>query len=176
MKNQGKIFENNWKESSIQQGVLTIRLNDSSTSFIMEKNARFTPENPCDYIQFYKKTLFCMELKSTKYKSMSIQLIPEDKNKMIKLHQINSLVNFSQYNNVIAGFVLNFRDMDESSKDEDTYFLKISDFSDFLNQTGKKSINKLDVVQYNGIKVNQKLKRVNYIYQVSELFDKLTET
>ena len=51
--------------------------------------------------------------------------------------------------------------------------MSIQDFSNCITSTGKKSINKLDVVQYGGIRMNQTLKRTNYIYHVKDLFDKV---
>lgn len=171
--NQGKKFERNWKESSDFYKICTIRLNDSDMSFhqFKELRSRFTAHNVADFIQYYKGKLFAMELKSTEYSSISIQREPEEESKMIKLTQINSLVNLSQYDGVIAGLVLNFRQKD--SVEEDTYFLNIKDFSNFLVSTDKKSINKLDIVQNNGLIVKQKLKRTNYLYNVQDLLERL---
>ena len=43
--------------------------------------------------------------------------------------------------------------------------------ADFLCDTDKKSINKLDIVQYGGIKISQKLKRTQYTYDVKKMLE-----
>ena len=114
--------------------------------------------------------IFFLELKSTEYNAISIQRLPTDpKDKMIKAHQINSLVQLSQAYGAISGFVFNFRKKEDL--DEDTYFMFIDDFSNFLVKTDKKSINKLDVVQYGGIKLDQKLKRTQYDYNIKKMIE-----
>ena len=104
-RNPGKIFETNWKMRSEKQGVFCLRLHDSDLSFnpFKDYRSKYTVENPCDFIHFHKGHLFALELKSTKYKSFSIQREESEDSKMIKLHQINSLVNFSLYDGVEAG-------------------------------------------------------------------------
>lgn len=175
-KNPGKIFEANWKMRSEKQGILTIRLKDSDLSFNpnRELRSKFTAENPCDFVQFYKGHLFTLELKSTKYKSLSIQLDPDDKSsKMIKLHQINSLVNFSLYENVEAGLVLNFRHENDNGvvEEEETYYLPIDKFSDFLTKSGKSSINQVDVVLYGGYQIDTTKIKVNFNYNVKDMME-----
>ena len=54
---------------------------------------------------------------------------------------------------------------------EYTYGLMIEDFMRFLSESDKKSINKLDVVQYGGFIIEQKLLRKNYCYNVKKLLD-----
>ena len=46
---------------------------------------------------------------------------------------------------VYAGFIFNFRD-EEDINNDDTYYMSIQDFNNFLVERDKKSINKLDVV------------------------------
>lgn len=105
---------------------------------------------------------------------MSIQEYPEEKGKMIKLHQIDSLVQSSLHDNVYAGLVLNFRN-DEDVNDNDAYYLSIEDFSRFKVETGKKSINKLDVVQYGGIRLSQRIKRTRYTYDITKMIQDVIE-
>lgn len=164
--NDGKIFEKDWKDSSIKQEVFILRLNDSSLSWQHEKQSRFTVENPCDFIQFINGTLFTLELKSTKYSSISIQTDISE-SKMIKIHQINSLSNFSLYDNICSGFILNFRD-DSLENNNVTYFLSIKNFNDFFVETQKKSINKLDIITHGGIIIEQNKKRTHYNYNVKK--------
>lgn len=169
-KNPGKKFEEDIKVSAENQGIFILRLNDSSLSWQHEKTSRFTAENPYDFVMFQPPNLFCLELKSSGYPSISIQRDPEEKNKMIKLHQINSLTQSSLHEGVYAGFIFNFRD-DENINNNDTYFMFINDFNTFLVETDKKSINKLNVVQYGGIRLDQKLKRTRYTYDVEKMIE-----
>lgn len=173
-KNPGKKFEEDIKNSAENQGLFILRLNDSSLSWQHEKTSRFTAENPYDFIMFEMPNLFNLELKSTGYSSISIQRNPEEKNKMIKLHQINSLTQSSLHEGVFAGFIFNFRD-DEDINNNYTYFMFISDFNTFLVERDKKSINKLDVVQYGGIRLDQKLKRTRYSYDIKKMIKNIRE-
>ena len=167
-KNPGKKFEEDIKSSANTQNIFILRLNDSSLSWQPEKTSRFTAENPYDFIMFCEPNLFCLELKSTCYSSISIQRLPEEKNKMIKLHQINSLTQSSLHEGVYAGFIFNFRD-DEDIDNNDTYYMPIGRFNDFLVERDKHSINKLDIVQYGGIKLSQKIKRTRYTYDINKM-------
>lgn len=171
---KGKVFERQFKLSSEQEGLLIVRLNDSDLSFnpLTKSFTRFTAKNPCDYILYLYPNIFFIELKSTEYNSISIQ---EDikEEKMIKLHQVNSLTNLSLHEGVFSGFIFNFRE--KENLEEDTYYLSIQNFLKFRELTQKKSINKLDIVQYGGIKINQTLKRTHYIYHVKDLFEKIQE-
>lgn len=104
---------------------------------------------------------------------MSIQKDPDEK-AMIKLHQISSLANLGEYEDVCPGFILNFRKKD--SLEEQTYWVPIADFSEFFESSGKKSINKFDVLNMkHSILVEQKIKRTKYTYFVRELLDKLID-
>ena len=170
--NMGKRFERNFKESALQDGLFILRLNDTDTSFNRRDGVRFTPTNPADFIAFLNGELYLLELKSTEYKSLSIQRDPEDKNsKMIKAHQIADLVKYSLFDGVNCGFVLNFRSKD--SMEEETFYLSIENFSRFMSENPKESINRSDVVLYDGVKLDQKLKRTQYHYQVKELLERL---
>ena len=170
--NMGKRFERNFKESALQEGLFILRLNDTDTSFNRRDGMRFTPTNPADFIAFLNGELYLLELKSTEYKSLSIQRDPEDKNsKMIKAHQIADLVKYSLFDGVNCGFVLNFRSKD--SMEEETFYLSIENFSRFMSENPKESINRSDVVLYDGVKLDQKLKRTQYHYQVKELLERL---
>ena len=134
-----------------------------------ELRSRFTIQQPCDYIMHYNGNIFFLEMKSTHSKSMSFQREEKDGG-MIKLHQINSLVNLAQYEGAQAGFVLNFRDEREGHLyTEDTYYISIEDFSSFYASTDKKSISKLDIVQNGGIIVDAKQRRKLYDYNVRKM-------
>lgn len=171
MTNKGKKFEQQWRISSEKDNILCIRLNDSDVSFAKNPGTRFSPRNKCDFVHYYKGYMICLELKSSEYSGIGFSLTEEESQKMIKCHQINDLIKLSQFEGVISGFIFNFRQ--KESLEEDTYFMDIKNFSNFVSQNDKHSINKLDIVQYGGIRMDQTLKRTNYIYHVKDLFDKV---
>lgn len=140
-----------------------------------ELRSRFTVQQPCDYIMYYKGNIFFLEMKSTHSKSMSFQREEKDSG-MVKLHQINSLVNLAQYDGSQAGFVFNFRDEREGHPyTEDTYYMSIENFSSFFTSTDKKSISKLDIVQNGGIIIEAKQRRKLYDYNVKKMLCDIIE-
>lgn len=160
--NEGKRFEQNFAKS-IPPDVYYMRIKDTSSSFSHSNKSRFTQENPFDFLLFYGGKLFTFELKSTKDKSFSIQ-IGNEQGKKIKKHQIEKLKNSSEYNNVVSGFILDFRY-------GNTYFLHIDKFLYFLNNNNKKSINEKDVIKLNGIIIKKEKIRVNYKYDIFDLLN-----
>lgn len=170
--NEGKKFELAFK-NSIPDYCLTIRLNDSAQAFQKSNLARFTPKNKCDFIVFnsLSQILYCLELKSTKYKSMSFENIYSDEkqDKMIHKHQILALHEFSEFKNVVAGFVFNFRD--EKNDMERTYFQRITDFLKMCKSINKKSFNELDLIMSNAIKLEGVKKKTNYTWNVEKLLE-----
>ena len=71
---------------------------------------------------------------------------------------------------VYPGFMLNFRNSQEIERGV-TYWLSIRDFNDFFVNTDKVSINRLDVINHNGIIVDQKLKRTHFAYDINKMLD-----
>lgn len=163
-KNSGKVFEEAIKKSieKVPQ-CYYYRLRDPASSFNQTDNLRFSIQNDYDCLMYKYPHFFPLELKSTKGTSFSIQFEKKEKSKMIKLNQINGLTKASEVNGVFAGFLFNF------SEKATTYWMDIRDFNKFKNSTTKKSINESDIIEYNGIKVSQQLKKVNYSYDMDEL-------
>lgn len=159
--NPGKKFEQNFSKS-IPDYVYFLRIKDSASSFSPNSKSRFTPNNPYDFLLFYNCFLFPMELKSTNKKSFSIQRTKEDTSKEIKYQQIESLTNANSFENIFAGFILDFRN-------ENTYWMDINSFNNFLLENDKKSINIEDVKKYNGIIIDKNKIRVNYKYNIEKL-------
>ena len=117
--------------------------------------------------------VFFFELKSTHYKSISFQRDLEE-TAMIKLDQINSLIKLSQAKGSNAGFVLNFRnDKEGEPYSEDTFYISISNFCKFYNETDKKSISKLDIVQNGGIRLQGVQKRKYYVYDIEKMLKEI---
>ena len=146
MANSGKQFEKDFA-SSIPSYCYVHRLRDSAQSYNSSKDTKFAWDNECDFFIWDSNMhiFYAIECKSTKYKSMSVQLDKEDKSsKMIKLHQIESLTKISKYDGAVAGFCLNFRD--EKNDTERLYFLDIIDFNKMMNDIGKASFNEIYVI------------------------------
>ena len=157
--NYGKIFEKEFKESAQKQGIWIMRINDTYVPAKAISEDSFIPQQPCDYVVHYDGTLWLLELKSTEKKYMTIE---RDGNRgMIKKHQYEQMFQkIGEHER--AMLVLQF-------EREYTYGLMIQDFMRFLQENDKKSINKLDVVQYGGFIIEQKLLRKNYCYNVKKL-------
>ena len=102
---------------------------------------------------------------------MSIQTHKDDKNKMIKLHQIEALTNASQFEGIKAGFFFCF--YNENTNQEATYYMPIQNFNKFLNNEDKKSINIIDIAKYGCVKISQIKLRTHYHYDIKELFNNI---
>ena len=171
-KNPGKRFEDDIKKSCQRDGIFVDRVRDNASSYIDvdDIDSMYSKEHPYDFHIYKYPNLMCVELKHTKYTSLSRQRDKTDKNKMIKLHQIEALTNASKFEGVIAGFIFNF--YNEDANTEATYFMDINKFNNFLNQENKKSINIIDIAKYGCIKIEQIKLRTHYHYRVGDIFDK----
>lgn len=178
MKNSGKKFEEAFAKS-IPDYCFCYRLHDPPQSFHQSENLRFSWKNPCDFFLFDNKNRFllALELKSTKSKSISFEDIKIDgkqPSRMIHKHQIKDLGDYDDNNEfVIGGFLFNFRTEEIGS--ERTYFQSISDFINMTNKLGKKSFNEMDLLQSNYIKINGQKKRVNYVWDIDDLLNQLSQ-
>lgn len=162
----GKQFEKDFS-SSIPDYCYVHRLRDSAQSYNNSKATKFAWDNECDFFIWDSnmRIFYAIECKSTKYKSMSVQLDKNDKSsKMIKLHQIESLTKISKYDGAIAGFCLNFRD--EKNDTERLYFLNITDFNKMMNDINKVSFNEIDIILNNGIKISGNKKRIHFNWDI----------
>lgn len=165
MRKDGKIFEQQWKKS-VNNKMYYYRLKDSPSSFGQDSTkVRFTLDNDFDCFIFYNRFLFPMELKSTELTSISIQREKADKGKMIKLNQIKGLSESNEYDGIFAGFVLDFRNTNN------TYWFSIESFNLFLLESDKKSINEKDIIKYKGILIDKTKKKVNYMYNIQKLLE-----
>lgn len=174
--NSGKIFEDDFRSSIDKDRCLLIRLNDQPQSYA--KTARFSLKPPCDFILYDSQTrLFIpIELKTTKYRSMSYENINEENpnNAMIHKHQLKRLLEFSKYDGVKAGLLLNFRT--DETKIQRTYYISILNFLDMCQKINKKSVNEIDLLSIGkAIKVNGTKKRSRYIWNINELLDSLNK-
>lgn len=172
-KNVGKKFEFTIK-NDCPDYVKVSRIPDPPQSFTQRSDTTFSRKNPYDYEIFdtLHRIAYCLELKTTSQKYLSYHTSKKDeedkKNANIQWHQIEGLTKASEYNNVIAGFLCNFR-LDNG--EQLLYFLHIKDFNRFRNDIKKKSINIMDIVLYGGIKINGTKKRVNYSWDLDDFFE-----
>ena len=173
-KNQGKVFEEQFKKSVDKTGILFERFPDSNKFGQGGGNTRFTLNSPCDCFMFDSYYLYYLELKHTKNTSISFNQPPYEKVKnktlMVKPHQVKSLMERSKYPNVICGLVLDFEDRETKSKviEGGTYFIEINTFVGWCASVDKKSINQEDC-ELIGIKVDRTKKKVNYTYDIDKL-------
>lgn len=172
-KNVGKKFESVIKDNCPDYVKIT-RIPDPPQSFTQRSDTAFSRKNPYDYEIFdtVHRIEYCLELKSTSQKYLSYHTCEQDekekKNVNIQWHQIEGLTKASEYENVIAGFLLNFR-LDNG--EQLLYFLNIKDFNSFMKSSNKKSLNIMDVVLCGGIKINGKKLKVNYRWDLDEFLE-----
>lgn len=171
-KNVGKKFESIIKDDCPDYVKVT-RIPDPPQSFTQRSDTSFSRKNPYDYEIFdsLHRIEYCLELKSTSQKYLSYHTCEQDekekKNANIQWHQIEGLTKASEFENVIAGFLCNFR-LDNG--EQLLYFLHIKNFNRFRHDTNKRSINIMDIVLYGGIKIEGTKKRVNYHWDLSGFF------
>lgn len=172
--NLGKKFEQDIRAFAKKQGLWFMRIHDSDLSWA-GGNTKFTNPNPCDCLIFDSdtRTLFMIEQKSTIHKNITIQTSPEQNGGMIKFQQINALSNNALFEGIEGVLLLNYREVNDTGEiiDEHTYFLDIKDFSNFLVETEKKSINRNDVEKYGGVLVPQRKSRKYFTYEVKMAID-----
>lgn len=176
MSNSGKIFEDDFRSSVDKDRCLLIRLNDQPQSFA--KTAKFSLKPPCDFILYdsHTKLFVPLELKTTKYKSMSYENIYEENpdNAMIHKHQQEKLLEFSKYSGVKSGLMLNFRT--EETGIQRTYYISIENFLDMCKKINKKSVNEIDLLTIGkAVKINGLKKRTRYSWDINELLDALNK-
>lgn len=167
IKNEGKRFEDSIS-NSIPDYVLVKRLNDNAAGWSGGTNTRFSSNNECDFILFddVQRILIPLELKSTKEKYLTFWREDfENKSKkqtfMIRKCQILGLYKWSKYKNVIGGFIINFKSIENK-----TYFVSIEEFKKYTSTIVKKSINIQDVLNMNPIEIKSTLLRTNYRYDI----------
>lgn len=170
--NVGKQFELDFK-NSIPDNCLLIRIPDPPQSFTKRDDTKFSKKNPCDFYCYdtFRRIFYAFELKSTKNKYISYEDITVDEpvNKMIHKHQIIGLIKYSQYDNVISGFIFNFRD--EQNHTERIYFQNIKDFNTMCKKINKSSFNEMDLLLNKAVKIQGQKKRVHYKWDMQEFFN-----
>lgn len=166
IKNQGKVFEECIRKS-VPKDVYYYRLRDQGSAFGSNDKLRFTLQNPYDLLLFSYPNMFCLELKSFQQSSVSYWSKEfEDKSKkqnfLVKKNQIEGLTEAREYDGIIAGLLINWRNTNR------TYFWDIADFNKFSEQNDKKSFNEKDMLNSNALLIEQELMRTNYKYDIGK--------
>lgn len=172
-KNTGKNFESIIKSNAPTYLKVT-RIPDPPQSFTQREDTKFSKKNPYDFEAFdsLHRIQYCLELKTVSQKYMSYHTCENDekekKNANIQWHQIDGLTKASEYDNVIAGFLLNFR-LDNG--EQLLYFLNVKDFNKFRKSVNKRSLNIMDVSLNGGIKISGEKLRKNYRWNLDEFLE-----
>lgn len=167
--NPGKIFERSFA-ASMPDGIYFQRMIDPAASFGGADVTRFSPHQPYDFFAYEYPCFYAMELKSTMssltYWRKDFEQDGKKRTFEIKKCQIEGLTKAASYPGVVAGFYINFRNVDE------TYFLSIQNFHALTDTLEKKSINKNDVSLFGKI-IDQKKMRTNFRYDLRKFFDEM---
>lgn len=154
MANAGKQFEQDWK-NSIPINTFYYRFRDGTASWGGEsENVRFQQSNICDCLMYLKPQLWLVDLKSHKGKSVPFNCFKEN--------QVRELSKAMMYEGITAGFIVNFRDVEE------TYFVKANDVEYYIVHSERKSI-PLNWCKENGIEIEQRKLKVHYRYDIQGL-------
>lgn len=148
----GKVFEQEVK-ASFPPDFYIERYKDDTAGF-------YGVSNPADFRIYKYPYTFLLELKTHKGKS-----IPLSK---IRLNQLEGMNTATDYKGIYAGFLLNFRDLEE------TYYISVADIMDFIHSAERKSI-PVEWCREYGVRIEQKLKRTRYIYDLDNWLDRYYE-
>lgn len=143
-KDAGKIFEEEIK-ASIPPDFYVERYKDDTAGF-------YGVSNPADYRLYKYPYTFLLELKTHKGKSLPLAKIREN--------QIKGMAKAYRYSGIYAGFIINFRDLEE------TYYIPVMDIIIFINSKERKSI-PVEWCRNHGIRIEQTKKRTRYTYDMS---------
>lgn len=148
-KDKGKQFEIDIKKSFPPDFYIE-RYKDDTAGF-------YGVSNPADFRLYKYPHLFLFELKSHKGKSIPFTCIREN--------QIKGLVIAGNHLGIYAGFIFNFRDLEE------TYYVNADAVLNFMIRSERKSI-PVDWCRENGNKIEQTLKRTRYSYDMKSFLDR----
>jgi penicillin-binding protein-related factor A (putative recombinase) len=171
-KNLGKQFEEDIQKSCSNQGVFFHRIRDVYIPIELRSRIKTLP-NKYDSMIFSDGLLLPIEMKSTAAKSFSLD------ESIIKQHQIDALLEATQYEFVYAGLLFNFRTADNA-----TYFVPIQSFVEYQKVVAgewqreyKSKVNKssiqISICEEVGLKLKAEKKRVHWRYDVIDLIHQI---
>lgn len=161
MKNQGKIFEQDFRASLNLDNpdLFFYRFKDGTASWggNQQNNfVRFQNYNIADEMIFYKGTLFILELKNHKGKSLPFSCIREK--------QFEEMYKASFKKNVFPMLIIFFSDVQEC------YAIKIIDVIRFKGENISKSIS-LSFIRQNGFKIDSRKLQTHYRFFVEDFLE-----
>ena len=173
MANVGKEFEAAIQRAVPKDYALVYRLPDSAQSFGGGSNLRFSRKNPFDYILWdsISKTLFALELKTVKGKSISFERSKQESGQ-IHYHQIAGLNEWNKYDGIVCGFIIEFREI------ETTIFLNIVEFNRLSTEISKKSftLDDLEKGGYRFFTIEQEKARTKYKYDMTGFLETMRKS
>ena len=137
--NVGKIFEKDFS-SSCPSDMFIYRVPD----------IRYGVKSICDFLLYSYPRLFLLELKSTQEKTFPI--------KNIAPHQLENMSKFNK-NNMIAGFIINFRHHDM------TYFIRGDVLQYIITQQNLTRLS-VELLEEHGVLIPQEKKRTRFRYNL----------
>lgn len=144
-KDAGKSFEQDIK-NSIPEDFYVERYKDDTAGF---KGV----DNPADYRLYKYPYTFLIECKTHKGKSLPLAKIRDN--------QIKGLVKAGNYLGIYAGFLINYRELEE------TYYIQADKVLYFILQGTRKSI-PVEWCRENGVRIEQIKKRTRYTYNLEK--------
>ena len=137
--NVGKFFEKDFS-SSCPSDMFIYRVPD----------IRYGVKSICDFLLYSYPRLFLLELKSTQEKTFPI--------KNIAPHQLENMSKFNK-NNMIAGFIINFRHHDM------TYFIRGDVLQYIITQQNLTRLS-IELLEEHGVLIPQEKKRTRFRYNL----------
>lgn len=157
MANLGKVFEENFKKS-VPDDYFCYRFRDSAGTWGGNENLRFTPSNIADYMIHDYNTLYLVETKNHKGKSIPLSCIVGNKTKE---KQIEDLYIANTYVGVSSHLIVFFCDV------EKCYSLGINKLREFIILGERKSI-PISYFEKFGIEIEVKKLKTNYRYNIEK--------
>lgn len=145
MKNNGKRFEDNFRDS-IGGEIFFYRFRDGTSNWSRGEGTRFQQTNMCDCEMFDGSRLFLLELKSVVGKSLPFANIKE--------HQVRELYNASCYKNIRAGFLIEFSSLNR------VFYISAKKLKEYMENSGRKSI-PLSYLESKGLEIEVTKLKVN---------------
>lgn len=158
-KSPGKQFEEDWRKS-FPDHIFIYRLKDGRNDYKSESKIP-QPKNICDFISYYKGTLWLFENKSFIGTSLPIQnIVNNDKD-----YRHKQMAREGEKRGVNAGYIINHRDTNE------TYYLAAKRVEWHIEHGKQKSI-PLDYIKSYGKLITQYRNRSeNWRYNVLDLIE-----
>lgn len=164
MKNQGKIFENNFRMSIPKTpNIFYYRLKDTASSYYGGNEfLRFSQSNIADAFLLHTNTelntthLLILELKNHKGKSLPYTAIREN--------QLGEMIKANEYSHVVPLLIVFFSDI------ERCFALHIIKVMKFIQESERKSI-PIDFFEQEGTEIEVVKLRTNYRYNIEKFLE-----